>query len=180
MSVSDLRNELALRNIDSKGLKAQLQSRLQTALDDEKAKENAGGDKTDDDTRAEQTPTKTATPAAGSTHQEKEKDDSKQLSEKDRRRLERLYRLGDRPSILVHPNKAARGGRFDCHRVSLHTLLDYRTDEMKEPNFEVALFAEQFHEMMQRDCAFNIFKAIYNAPEKEHKTEQNGKYASFW
>ena len=79
--------------------------------------------------------------------------------------------MTDKPAILIHPNRSARGGRFDCHRVSLHSLLNYQADEQKELNFEVALFAEQFHTMMQRDCAFTIFKAVYSAPEKDGKYE---------
>ncbi|CAH8601834.1 unnamed protein product [Schistosoma mattheei] len=120
--------------------------------------------------KAEQTPNKISSPSATQS-----KDDSKDLSEKDRRRLERLYRLGDKPAIVIHPNKSAKGGRFDCHRVSLFSLLDYHTEDQKEHNFEVSLFAEQFHEMLQRDAAFTIFKAIHDAPEKEIKPEQDGK-----
>lgn len=37
--VNDLRNELAARNLDTKGLKANLVSRLQSALNQEKAAE---------------------------------------------------------------------------------------------------------------------------------------------
>lgn len=84
--------------------------------------------------------------------------------------------MSERPAIVIHPNKFARGGRFDCHRVSLFSLLDYRTEEQKEQNFEVSLFAEQFNEMLQRDCAFTIFKAIYDAPEKDHKLDRDAKY----
>lgn len=111
------------------------------------------------------------TEASGQPKQEQHHQ-SKELTEKERRRLERLYRLGDKPAILIHPNRSARGGRFDCHRVSLHSLLNYQAEEQqKELNFEVSLFAEQFHTMMQRDCAFSIFRGIYSAPEKDGKYE---------
>lgn len=97
----------------------------------------------------------------------------KELSEKERRRLERFYRLGDKAAILVYPNRSARGGRFECHRVSLHALLNdaQAGEKHKELNFEVCLFAEQFNTMMQRDCAFTIFKGVYSAPEKDGKYE---------
>ncbi|VDP95001.1 unnamed protein product [Trichobilharzia regenti] len=169
--VSDLRNELAARKLDTKGLKVNLVARLQSALDEEKKADAPEEMKVDEDSKAEQTPNKIASPSAT-----QPKDDSKDLSEKERRRLERLYRLGDKPAIVIHPNKSAKGGRFDCHRVSLFSLLDYRTEDQKEHNFEVSLFAEQFHEMLQRDAAFTIFKAIHDAPEKETKPEQDGKY----
>ncbi|VDL85677.1 unnamed protein product [Schistocephalus solidus] len=171
MKVTDLRAELAARNLDIKGVKANLLARLQTALEEEK-KADVGEPRPEETPKtAEDTPTKPAAPSG------QPKEELKEISEKDRRRLERLYRLGDKPAILVFPNRAARGGRFDCHRVSLHSLLNYQSGEQKEHNFEVSLFAEQFHEMLQRDCAFNIFKAIYSAPEKdpkEAKPEQNG------
>ncbi|CAH8870983.1 unnamed protein product [Trichobilharzia szidati] len=170
LKVSDLRNELAARKLDTKGLKVNLVARLQSALDEEKKADAPEEMKVDEDSKAEQTPNKIASPSAT-----QPKDDSKDLSEKERRRLERLYRLGDKPAIVIHPNKSAKGGRFDCHRVSLFSLLDYRTEDQKEHNFEVSLFAEQFHEMLQRDAAFTIFKAIHDAPEKETKPEQDGK-----
>ncbi|KAL7058158.1 hypothetical protein AAHC03_016653 [Spirometra sp. Aus1] len=171
MKVTELRAELAARKLDIKGVKANLLARLQTALEEEK-KADVGEPRPEETPKtAEDTPTKPAAPSG------QPKEEPKEISEKDRRRLERLYRLGDKPAILVFPNRAARGGRFDCHRVSLHSLLNYQSGEQKEHNFEVSLFAEQFHEMLQRDCAFTIFKAIYSAPEKdpkEAKPEQNG------
>lgn len=129
-------------------------------------------------TAAEDTPSKSAD--ASGQPKEDLSQSAKEMSEKDRRRLERLYRLGEKPAILIYPNRAARGGRFECHRVSLHSLLNYQSEEQKELIFEVSLFAEQFNTMLQRDSAFTIFKAIYSAPEKDVKdVKYEATYSAF-
>ncbi|GBP05997.1 Cell division cycle and apoptosis regulator protein 1 [Eumeta japonica] len=40
------------------------------------------------------------------------------------------------PHIIVHPNRLAKGGKFDCAIVSLAMLLDYHPDDSKERFFE--------------------------------------------
>ncbi|KAG0428649.1 hypothetical protein HPB47_024373 [Ixodes persulcatus] len=81
--------------------------------------------------------------------------------------------LPERPTILVYPSRKAKGGRFDCSVMSLSVLLDYRQEDNKEHSFEVSLFAELFNEMLIRDCAFNIYRALLEAPEaKEEKKKE--------
>ena len=45
--------------------------------------------------------------------------------------LEKRYKLPKKPSILVHPNRTAKSGKFDCHYYSLSVLLGYRQDDTK-------------------------------------------------
>ena len=54
--------------------------------------------------------------------------------------LERLYKLPDHPSIVVHPSVTAKSGKFDCAVMSLSVLLDYRPEDNKEHTFEVSSF----------------------------------------
>lgn len=76
---------------------------------------------------------------------------------------------------MVHPSKTAKSGKFDCTTMSLSLLLDYRPEDTKEHSFEVSLFAELFNEMLMRDFGFNIFKALYELPEKVKEKEDKKK-----
>ena len=55
----------------------------------------------------------------------------------ERQRREKRYVLPDEPTIIVHPNWAAKNGKFDCSVMSLSVLLDYRVEDNKEHSFEV-------------------------------------------
>ncbi|KAL4699033.1 hypothetical protein H8959_011690, partial [Pygathrix nigripes] len=92
-----------------------------------------------------------------------------------RQRRERRYILPDEPAIIVHPNWAAKSGKFDCSIMSLSVLLDYRLEDNKEHSFEVSLFAELFNEMLQRDFGVRIYKSLLSLPEKEDKKEKDKK-----
>lgn len=59
--------------------------------------------------------------------------------------------------------------------MSLSVLLDYRQEDNKEHSFEVSLFAELFNEMLMRDFAFRIYRALFEAPEKPNKEEKKDK-----
>lgn len=59
--------------------------------------------------------------------------------------------------------------------MSLSLLLDYRPEDTKEHSFEVSLFAELFNEMLMRDFGFNIYKALYELPEKVKEKDEKKK-----
>lgn len=59
--------------------------------------------------------------------------------------------------------------------MSISLLLDYRPEDTKEHSFEVSLFAELFNEMLMRDFGFNIYKALYDLPEKAKEKEEKRK-----
>lgn len=64
----------------------------------------------------------------------------KEMDEKEKAQLIRRYTLPTSAQIVVHPNKNAKGGKFDCAVMSLSVLLDYHPDDTKERFFEVRLF----------------------------------------
>uniref|UniRef100_A0A803TNX7 Cell division cycle and apoptosis regulator protein 1 n=1 Tax=Anolis carolinensis TaxID=28377 RepID=A0A803TNX7_ANOCA len=143
MKVNDLRKELESRTLSSKGLKSQLIARLTKQLKVEEQKEEQKElEKSEKEDEEEE---------ERKSEDDKEEEERKRLEEVERQRRERRYILPDEPAIIVHPNWAAKSGKFDCSIMSLSVLLDYRLEDNKEHSFEVSLFAELFNEMLQRD-----------------------------
>nr|XP_005992645.1 PREDICTED: cell cycle and apoptosis regulator protein 2 isoform X2 [Latimeria chalumnae] len=78
--------------------------------------------------------------------------------------------LPEQPAIIVHPNRKFMSGEFSCAVLTLNTLFNYRTQMWREAmlhSFEALLVSELFHEMLQRDFGFRIFKALLVLPEKD-------------
>lgn len=167
MKVNDLRKELDCRSLSSKGLKSQLIARLTKQLKVEEQVEESEPEKVEVKVPEEEEPVRT--------EEDKEEEEKKRLEELEHQRRERRYILPDEPTILVHPNWAAKNGKFDCSVMSLSVLLDYRLEDNKEHSFEVSLFAELFNEMLQRDFGFRIYKALAALPTKDEKKEKEKK-----
>ncbi|XP_037936837.1 cell division cycle and apoptosis regulator protein 1-like [Teleopsis dalmanni] len=105
-------------------------------------------------------------------------DTNNEFNEREKNQLIRRYSLPSEPHVIVHPNKAAKNGKFDCSVMSLSVLLDYSPDDAKERFFELSLFAELFNEMLMRDFGFTIYKELYlyegkKVEETEAKDENN-------
>ncbi|XP_015672149.1 cell division cycle and apoptosis regulator protein 1 [Protobothrops mucrosquamatus] len=167
MKVNDLRKELESRTLSSKGLKSQLIARLTKQLKVEEQKEEQKElEKSEKEDEEEE---------ERKSEDDKEEEERKRLEEVERQRRERRYVLPDEPAIIVHPNWAAKSGKFDCSIMSLSVLLDYRLEDNKEHSFEVSLFAELFNEMLQRDFGVRIYKALLSLPEKEDKKDKKNK-----
>uniref|UniRef100_A0A8D0L8T2 Cell cycle and apoptosis regulator 2 n=1 Tax=Sphenodon punctatus TaxID=8508 RepID=A0A8D0L8T2_SPHPU len=67
------------------------------------------------------------------------------------------------PAIIAHPSPTL------CN-LSLCALLEYRRQREKL-SFEVAVVAELFQEMLQRDFGYKLYKALLGLPEKEEPSE---------
>ncbi|XP_063163616.1 cell division cycle and apoptosis regulator protein 1 isoform X3 [Candoia aspera] len=167
MKVNDLRKELESRTLSSKGLKSQLIARLTKQLKVEEQKEEQKElEKSEKEDEEEE---------ERKSEDDKEEEERKRLEEVERQRRERRYVLPDEPAIIVHPNWAAKSGKFDCSIMSLSVLLDYRLEDNKEHSFEVSLFAELFNEMLQRDFGVRIYKSLLSLPDKEDKKDKKNK-----
>ncbi|XP_015600550.1 cell division cycle and apoptosis regulator protein 1 [Cephus cinctus] len=177
MSVNDLRQELAARNLSSKGLKSQLLARLTKATKSEQAKEEGRQDEVEENEK-EMSP---APKEESSKDDKKSKDskdhdeDKKKVHERERTQLEKRYSLPDASHIIVHPSRTAKSGKFDCTVMSLSVLLDYRPEDTKEHSFEVSLFAELFNEMLMRDFGFRIYRSLCSLPEKPKEKDDDKK-----
>ncbi|XP_066156460.1 cell division cycle and apoptosis regulator protein 1-like isoform X1 [Euwallacea fornicatus] len=176
MTVAQLRTELKARKLDSKGLKAQLVAKLSKALKTESEKDEAEKEESEQEGEVAQE-SEEKKPEQLEEKQKKAEQyvEEKKLDEVQKRRLEKQYTLPDQPHLIVHPSKTAKSGKFDCTSMSLSILLDYRPEDTKEHSFEVSLFAELFNEMLTRDFGFNIFKAIYQMPEKPKEQDKKKK-----
>jgi len=178
MKVGELRGELEVRGQVAKGLKTQLQARLQKCLKSEQEAEevNNGGEGVKKDTEESE--------EAKDSEKDKESETGKEesseevtvvLDERQKEKIASNYKTPSTPCIFVHPNTKAKSGKFDCRVESLSVLLDYRTEDNKEGTFEVSLFAELFNEMFIRDSAFKLYKAIHNAHEKPKEKKEDKK-----
>lgn len=186
MKVTELRQELDARGINSKGLKSQLAVRLQKAVKDEQEKEENPVEETKEEPETTDEKMEEEAP-------EEEKNDEepevlmekpapapppvKELDEKQKTALKSAYKFPSDPSILVHPHPKAKSGKFDCTVMSLSVLLDYRTEDNKESTFEVSLFAELFNEMLMRDSGFKLYKVILNEGQGQAEKKEEEKKA---
>ncbi|KAF1756617.1 hypothetical protein GCK72_013070 [Caenorhabditis remanei] len=193
MKVAELRVELELRGLETKGIKTLLVQRLQTALDNEKSTEAAAAkdvemkDVSDaavkQETAGEENPAAFIAPPIEETKAKTEAEAKKEQEEADKRKkkeealekekrekreaLEKHYQLPKDKKILVFPSKSYKSGKFDCKVMSLSSLLDYRHDDNKENQFEVSLFAEAFKEMIERNSAFTIYETLVNCGDRD-------------
>ncbi|XP_011643483.1 cell division cycle and apoptosis regulator protein 1-like isoform X2 [Pogonomyrmex barbatus] len=174
MNVNELRQELAARNLSSKGLKSQLLARLLKAVKSEQAKEEGRQDEADENEEDVSPPTKEEDDKKFRDSKDHD-EDKRKLYERERTVLEKRYTLPDSSHIIVHPSRLAKSGKFDCTVMSLSVLLDYRPEDTKEHSFEVSLFAELFNEMLMRDFGFRIYRALSNLPEKTKEKDEDKK-----
>ncbi|XP_067931532.1 cell division cycle and apoptosis regulator protein 1-like [Watersipora subatra] len=171
MKVLELRTELEARNVSCKGLKTQLQAKLSKLLkvemEAEEEKEEMDTEKSlPDAADPEETPLEEEDEAKQIELTPEEKEQKARELERLRVHLEKLYVFPEEPVVMVHPNRSAKNGKFDCSVMSLSVLLDYRPEDNKEHSFEVSLFAESFNEMLSRDFGFCVYKKISSVASK--------------
>ncbi|EFO26987.2 hypothetical protein LOAG_01502 [Loa loa] len=168
MKVAELRQELMARDLETKGVKSVLCARLQEALDHEKTKDEDKGDKAEvAKVKEEEKEEKELTDEDKKAIEKFEKEKKEKKAS-----LERHFTIPKELGILVHPNRMAKGGKFDCKIVSLHTMLDYRTEDNKEHSFELAVMAECISEMLDRSQAFVAYKTLSCAVDKESEKKR--------
>ncbi|XP_076753502.1 cell division cycle and apoptosis regulator protein 1 [Xylocopa sonorina] len=174
MNVNELRQELAARNLNCKGLKSQLLARIMKAIASEQAKEEGRQDDVEENEKDVSPPPKEEDDKKFRDSKDHD-EDRRKLCERERAALEKRYTLPESSHIIVHPSRMAKSGKFDCTVMSLSVLLDYRPEDTKEHSFEVSLFAELFNEMLMRDFGFRIYRALCSLPEKPKEKDEDKK-----
>ncbi|CAI5449317.1 unnamed protein product [Caenorhabditis angaria] len=187
MKVAELRTELEVRGLETKGIKTLLVQRLQTALDNEKAAEPKDVEMKDEsDVKvegADENPAAFIAPSVEESKAKNEAEAKKEAEDAEKRKkkeealekekkekkelLEKHYQLPKEKRICVYPSKNYKSGKFDCKVMTVSSLLDYRSDDNKESQFEVSLFVEAFREMIERNAAFTIYETLANCGDRE-------------
>ncbi|CAD6194612.1 unnamed protein product [Caenorhabditis auriculariae] len=183
MKVAELRLELEARSLETKGIKTLLVQRLQAALDAEKQndgsndslndvvmKEESETEKPEEITEQVQKTEAELKKEAEELQKKNEKIEKEKKEKKDS--LERHFAMPKDKKIFVYPSKTAKQGKFDCKVISLNSMLEYRSEDNKESQFEVSLFAEAFREMVERLSAFGIYTALSVSADKEEEKKR--------
>jgi DNA-nicking Smr family endonuclease len=196
MNVAKLKEELSARNLSTKGLKAQLLERLLEALEVEKtsasdlpAKSTEGSKESATSSvkiEPAETEEKTCEKDAREENKKKAEEEAQTLQvlvpftegldEKVKKSWERRYQLPTNPQMLIHPSNIRKD--FDCTQLSLASLMDLSSTDskqLKEPTFELSIFAQFFHEMLQYGFGLQIFKQLVVEVEITSKIIENGE-----
>lgn len=155
MKVDELRAELKRRSISDQGLKSQLIARLHKALKADLEKSAKANEASTSQRKA------LGLPEIAPEAKEQSEPPAEEEAEKP------LPKFFEKTKILAYPNRAAKSGKFDCSVKSLHALLGYKSDDLKESTFEISLFAELFHERIMRDQGFKIFQSISSISDEK-------------
>ncbi|PAV70305.1 hypothetical protein WR25_03043 [Diploscapter pachys] len=188
LKVAELRTELEARGLETKGIKTLLVQRLTDAIEKEKEEEQKNSDEPMDTSQLIETDStdvkkedSNSTTDAEKKAQEKSEAEKKKADEEYKKKIEKLEKEKKEKKetlerhfappkdkkVFVFPSKTFKGGKFDCKVMTLQALLDYRNDDNKESQFEVSVFAEAFRELLERLAAFQIYKSIVEAGDKE-------------
>uniref|UniRef100_A0A1I8FEQ5 S1-like domain-containing protein n=1 Tax=Macrostomum lignano TaxID=282301 RepID=A0A1I8FEQ5_9PLAT len=152
MKVADLRRELEVaRSRFSRRTQGQLVARLEEVLREEaEGKGGQTGCRDEGGRPREAWRCRPLKHPKTMTLKNPEKPRVSPLSDREQDRIRRHHRLPDTPALPAWPSRTAKGGRLRLESASLsQQLLSNRLDSGgRESAFEVALFCEQFHEML--------------------------------
>lgn len=124
-------------------------------------------DKTDDNTDKD---------SAGSKEKE-EPNKEKKLEEVPKEALPAKEKEPPQEPCFYATSSVDKNSKKKLMMISLDGLLDYDETDKLEATFELSLFGELFHYMLQRDFGYVIYQALHDAKEKDKDKDKDKKVA---
>ncbi|CAH8662382.1 unnamed protein product [Dicrocoelium dendriticum] len=158
MKVSELREQLKARNLPADGIKAQLLSRLKTAIE----KEAEQARKLEEERKQKE---KAAEEAAAKAAEEKKKETAKTepVATVPSPASAVKISLKNYPSIVIQ-HKFPRD--YTLQTVSLDTILESKVEVIDARSYEMILCVHSLLDMIRRDAVFTLFRALVTAGDR--------------
>ncbi|KAH9591206.1 Cell division cycle and apoptosis regulator protein 1, variant 2 [Schistosoma haematobium] len=161
MKVSELREQLKARNLPTEGVRAQLLTRLKTAIQEEEEKESA---KKAEKEKMEQEKTLQSVTIDKSPQvsEEQIKPSNTESGSKPWTDAPKLT-LRDLPSIIILRKKTVD---FTVQSVGLDVVMDSKSDFMDCRSYEFMFCIHTIFDMLRRDSVFTLFRALVTAADR--------------
>ncbi|CAI2736500.1 unnamed protein product [Schistosoma spindalis] len=161
MKVSELREQLKARNLPTEGVRAQLLTRLKTAIQEEEEKESA---KKAEKEKMEQEKTLQSVTIDKSPQvsEEQIKPSNTDFGSKSWTDAPKLT-LRDLPSIIILRKKNVD---FTVQSVGLDVVMDSKSDFMDCRSYEFMFCIHTIFDMLRRDSVFTLFRALVTAADR--------------
>ncbi|GAA48904.1 cell division cycle and apoptosis regulator protein 1 [Clonorchis sinensis] len=168
--VSELREQLKVRNLPADGIKAQLLSRLKTAVE----KEAEQARKEEEERKKKEKEMQEALAA-------KEEEDKKRESSKPTIEIsatpkaDACIALRNYPSIIVQKRLT---DDYTLQTVSLDSVLESKSDFMDARSYELVICVHNLFDMVRRDFIFTLFRALVTAGDRGIQAKSRVKGAN--
>ncbi|TGZ46300.1 hypothetical protein CRM22_011126 [Opisthorchis felineus] len=170
MKVSELREQLKVRNLPADGIKAQLLSRLKTAVE----KEAEQARKEEEERKKKEKEMQEA--LAAKEEEDKKRESSKPTVEiSTTPKADACIALRNYPSIIVQKRLT---DDYTLQTVSLDSVLESKSDLMDARSYELVICVHNLFDMVRRDFIFTLFRALVTAGDRGIQAKSRVKGAN--